>query len=767
MRREDVNENFKVVIRIRPPLEREIDQDFVNIVRVDDDRQLTISENVALETQQRSQKKGTEPQPEAMMYNSHSFTFDHVYDQRARQVDVYNHTARDAVRSTLAGYNATIIAYGQTGTGKTFTMEGHSSSPEDRGIIPRATEDIFNYIQQFSNQNDNHPKTKASYLQIYNENISDLLSPDGSNLQIREEKQKGVYVDKLKEFVVKTPQDIYALMERGAQIRATGSTRLNELSSRSHAVFIIICEQSETRMVDDGDYDSHEGEMRQSFKIGKLNLVDLAGSERVRYSGATGQRLEESKKINQSLSCLGNVIAALTDPRGRQHIPYRDSKLTRLLEDSLGGNCKTTMMAMISPALEAFSESLSTLKFAYRAKSIKNEAQVNEDLDHKMLLRKYERELKQLRLELEKKSRNVVDKKRLLELEEQKRRAEEDKLAAITALEQRSRAFLKEQKMKRYLEQRITFMENELVVGLGEKMQETPAFRKLLKQEYDRVQKKYENTLAELERERQSIEEDKAQVDRYKQLLLKQRDIMIALTGRLNERDETILALQEELDAYDHHQKMLEDALDRKTAALIHSQRMSHEGPASVNTTTPAEEAQFAGILNRTGDYASDEGTEPTSGKDLPVNGSASKIGDLQSKLQRSYLENETLMTQYRQMEEDNKRLRQRLLQVTKGPIIPDASTPSLESVVAVVDSQKQQIYGLKQQCITKEKEKQALKTILETRMKPMMETIRKNTEANITDDSEVNTVTMKTIIGMTRLVEASIEALTIKAQSS
>ena len=148
----------------------------------------------------------------------------------------------------------------------------------------------------------------------------------------------------------------------------------------------------------------------------------------MRLTGATGQRLEETKKINQSLSALGNVIAALTDPRGRQHIPYRDSKLTRILEDSLGGNCKTTMMAMISPALEAFMESLSTLKFANRAKNIKNEARVNEDLDQKSMLRRYEKELKTLREQLEERNRNVVDQRRLLELEEQRRRAEEDKV---------------------------------------------------------------------------------------------------------------------------------------------------------------------------------------------------------------------------------------------------------------------------------------------------------------------------------------------------
>ena len=153
------------------------------------------------------------------------------------------------------------------------------------------------------------------------------------------------------------------------------------------------------------------------MKVGKLNLVDLAGSERVNVTGATGKRLEESKSINKSLSTLGNVITALTTTKGRTHIPYRDSKLTRILEDSLGGNCKTTMMAMISPSNDAFSESLSTLKFATRAKKIKNKARINEDVDQRALLRKYEQELRRLRAELEAKSKNVVDKGKLLEVE--------------------------------------------------------------------------------------------------------------------------------------------------------------------------------------------------------------------------------------------------------------------------------------------------------------------------------------------------------------
>lgn len=265
-----------------------------------------------------------------------------------------------------------------------------------------------------------------------------------------------------------------------------------------------------------------------------------------------------------------------------------------MLEDSLGGNCKTTMMAMISPAAEAITETLSTLKFANRAKNIKNEAKVNEDLDQKSLLRKYERELKKLRAELEERSKNVVDKRRLLEMDEQRRRAEADKMAAIQALEKRSREFLQEKEEKKRLEQRIAMLMSQMIrsergnesglnmLGIGNSSHDmntssSPEIQVLMKEQHDRLRQEYEGKLADLERERESIVEEKAQVDRYKQLLLKQRDIMIALTQRLVERDEQIVSLQDELDAYDKHHKELEEKLDEKTAKLIKFQRIAME----------------------------------------------------------------------------------------------------------------------------------------------------------------------------------------------
>jgi hypothetical protein len=228
-------------------------------------------------------------------------------------------------------------------------MEGFKYNGDDpqRGIIPRAIEEIFSYIREKGD-----PETifmvRCSYLQIYNENISDLLKTERQNLAIREGRQ-GVYVDGLSEWAVRSPHEIYTLMKKGATSRTTASTNMNDVSSRSHAVFIITLEQMR----------QHGTEARMT-KASKLNLVDLAGSERIRITGAKGVRLEECKKINQSLSALGHVIAALTDQskKSRSHIPYRDSKLTRILEDSLGGNCKTTFMAMISPAVCAFGESV-------------------------------------------------------------------------------------------------------------------------------------------------------------------------------------------------------------------------------------------------------------------------------------------------------------------------------------------------------------------------------------------------------------------------
>ncbi|CAE7352846.1 KIF3B [Symbiodinium natans] len=440
----------------------------------------------------------------SQVVNTHTFSFDHVYDQVASQPEVYTNTARTSVMSALDGYNATILAYGPTGTGKTYTMEG---SRQDGGIIPRSMEDIFQHIQDAQHAHASF-QVRASYLQIYNEVISDLLKPDRSHLMIREDRRKGVFVEGLSEWLCRSPDEVQTLMGHGSTARATAQTGANDTSSRSHAVFIIVVE-----------HESIEGK-----RTGRLNLVDLAGSERPRLTGATGQRLEETKKINQSLSALGNVISALTERRGpvcRPHVPYRDSKLTRLLEDSLGGNCRTTMMAMVSPAAEAFAESLSTLKFAQRAKGVITTPQVNEDLDPWTLTRRYEAEIRRLRSELAERSQEV----------------------------KRSVASEHPESLDRYSlpTESMTPLRTDLAGS--------------------------RSSSVSVAKERAAVEEDKAQVGRYKQLLLKQRDIMIALTQRLHERDETIIGLQAELDARDRCIDELTQRAERQALRLAAAEK--------------------------------------------------------------------------------------------------------------------------------------------------------------------------------------------------
>ena len=543
-----------------------------------------------------------------------AFAFDHCYGPEATQPEVYADVGGKVLSAAFEGYNGTIFAYGQTGSGKSHSIMG---AAHDLGIVPRLAVELFERV------NDAPVgatfEVTATYAELYNEVISDLLKPERVNLAIREDKKRGVHVEGLSEWVVRTPDEIYGLMERGAAQRATGSTRMNELSSRSHAVFIVIVENAragEGGFETGAERGGGPGDARQLVRVGKLNLVDLAGSERVRLTGATGVRLEESKKINQSLSALGNVIKALTESKGRRsHVPYRDSKLTRVLEDSLGGNCKTTMMAMISPALEAFAESLSTVKFANRAKHIKNTARVNEDLDQKSLLRKYERELRRLRQELDERTKNLVDKRALLQLDEQRRKAEADKMRAITELERRSRDFLKEKKEKSELEERINAMQSQMLgngvafaegaaagagaAGRDARVVNQNALDLKLKKERARVKDEYESKIRELEADRQEAEEGRAQVGRYKAVLLKQRDIMIALTARLNERDETIIRMQEELKAYDGEYRRVEDALDAKTAELIAlrraAMRHSAESPGARDDELVAALGGWAG----------------------------------------------------------------------------------------------------------------------------------------------------------------------------
>eukprot|EP00941_MAST-03F_sp_MAST-3F-sp1_P004629 g4629.t1 len=363
---DSAGECVKVIVRVRPIFGKEVAEGRKACVKCDEENAQVSIFNPQL--------PGSQPK---------AFTFDHVYGPNSKQIDIYNKTASPLVDSVLEGFNGTIFAYGQTGSGKTFTMVGYG----DPGIIPNAFRHIFDSVG-LNRTKDKQYLVRASFLEIYNEDVRDLLSKDVKNkLQVKESPDSGVFVKGLSQIVVKNETECDNVLKKGNKNRSVGATAMNQTSSRSHSIFTVTVETSE---VVDGD---------AKFRVGKLNLVDLAGSERQSKTEAKGLRLKEATKINLSLSALGNVISALVDGKSK-HIPYRDSKLTRLLQDSLGGNTKTVMCANCGPADYNYDETVSTLRYANRAKNIKNKPKINEDPKDAML-REFQDEIIKLRKQLE------------------------------------------------------------------------------------------------------------------------------------------------------------------------------------------------------------------------------------------------------------------------------------------------------------------------------------------------------------------------------
>ncbi|KND01940.1 uncharacterized protein SPPG_02448 [Spizellomyces punctatus DAOM BR117] len=346
-------DSIRVVCRFRPQNGREIKEGGVPVVQFDDEMT-----SVRLESKD---YPGT-------------FNFDRVFDWNTTQELVFAYSASAVIEDVMRGYNGTIFAYGQTGSGKTHTMMGDMENEEMKGLTPRIVENIFSTI--FTSPPHLEFTVRVSFMEIYMEKIRDLLNPSNDNLPIHEEKTRGVYVKGLLEVFVGSIDEVYEAMRRGQSSRVVAHTNMNAESSRSHSIFVLTITQ---KNLNDG-----------SQKVGKLSLVDLAGSEKVGKTGASGQTLEEAKKINKSLSALGMVINALTDGKS-SHIPYRDSKLTRILQESLGGNSRTTLIINCSPSSFNESETLSTLRFGMRAKTIKNKAKINAELspgELKALLKK-------------------------------------------------------------------------------------------------------------------------------------------------------------------------------------------------------------------------------------------------------------------------------------------------------------------------------------------------------------------------------------------
>ncbi|XP_034111922.1 osmotic avoidance abnormal protein 3 isoform X1 [Drosophila albomicans] len=378
-----MGEHVKVIIRCRPMNLKEIHEKCDNIVETSDYDVSVLN-------------------PSARSAPRKSFRFDSVYNTFSKTETIYNDMCYALVESTLEGYNGTIFAYGQTGCGKTHTMQGDGSIKDapNKGIIPRCFDHIF---EKISIANNVRYLALVSYLEIYNETIKDLLSESDSsshtiNHSLKDVPGIGVTVPSLTTQPVKNAEECYNWLKLGNKNRITAATLMNETSSRSHTIFTISLEQIESSVTQSSDL-NNMSPIIGCIRRGKLNLVDLAGSERQSKTGAIGERLKEATKINLSLSALGNVISALVDGKTK-HVPYRDSKLTRLLQDSLGGNTKTIMISCISPADSNYDETLSTLRYASRAKNISNIPKINEDPKDAQL-RQYQEEIVKLRKKLE------------------------------------------------------------------------------------------------------------------------------------------------------------------------------------------------------------------------------------------------------------------------------------------------------------------------------------------------------------------------------
>ncbi|XP_041437974.1 kinesin-like protein KIF21B isoform X3 [Xenopus laevis] len=332
-------------------------------------------------------------EPQVLLGKDKAFTYDFVFDMDTDQVQVYETCVRGLVEGCFQGYNATVLAYGQTGAGKTHTMGSGFDlvvTEEELGIIPRAVRQLFSTIQEHKTsayergQPEPSFKVSAQFLELYNEEILDLFDvsrdPDSryrkSNIRIHEDASGGIYVSGASIRSVSSEGELLQLLKEGALSRTTASTQMNSQSSRSHAIFSVHLQQ--TRVSESCSVDSSS--LEYETLTAKFHFVDLAGSERLKRTGATGERAREGISINCGLLALGNVISALGDQSKKVlHIPYRDSKLTRLLQDSLGGNSQTMMIACVSPSDRDFMETLNTLKYANRARNIKNRVTANQE----------------------------------------------------------------------------------------------------------------------------------------------------------------------------------------------------------------------------------------------------------------------------------------------------------------------------------------------------------------------------------------------------
>ncbi|XP_040056036.2 kinesin-like protein KIF18A isoform X1 [Gasterosteus aculeatus] len=393
----DVCSHVKVVVRVRPINEKEKQENCRNVVQVVDNHML-IFDPKELDTSCFGSQRVRNRNVNKKANKDLKFVFDHVFGENSTQVEIFESTTKGILDGLMNGYNCTVFAYGATGAGKTHTMLG---SPNDPGVMYRTMTELFSRMDEAKEEKEF--AVAFSYLEVYNEQIRDLLANAGP-LAVREDSSKGVVVQGLTLHQPKSAEHILEALDSGNRNRTQHPTEMNATSSRSHAVFQIYLRQQDKT-----------ASLNPNACVAKMSLIDLAGSERASATNAKGARLREGANINRSLLALGNVINALADPKSKKtHIPYRDSKLTRLLKDSLGGNCRTVMIANVSPSSKSYDDTHNALKYANRAKEIKsslksNVVSLNSHIgQYAVVCEKQRQEILQLKKKLQEYEKNAV-----------------------------------------------------------------------------------------------------------------------------------------------------------------------------------------------------------------------------------------------------------------------------------------------------------------------------------------------------------------------
>ncbi|XP_037829902.1 kinesin heavy chain [Kryptolebias marmoratus] len=516
-------------------------------------------------------------QDDTVVVSSKPYVFDRVLPPNSSQEQVYDQCAKQIVKDVLGGYNGTIFAYGQTSSGKTHTMEGKLHDPQLMGIIPRIARDIFDHIYSMDENLEFH--IKVSYFEIYLDKIRDLLDVSKTNLAVHEDKNRVPYVKGCTERFVSSPEEMLDVIDEGKANRHVAVTNMNEHSSRSHSIFLINIKQ-----------ENIETEKKLS---GKLYLVDLAGSEKVSKTGAEGAVLDEAKNINKSLSALGNVISALAEGT-KSHVPYRDSKMTRILQDSLGGNCRTTIIICCSPSVYNEAETKSTLMFGQRAKTIKNTVSVNLELTAEEWKKKYEKEkeknkslksvLQKLEAELNRwrNGENVPEEEQLSSKDHQRSVEQNDNAPVIDNLPPPAGGASSEERRK--YEEDVSHLykqlddkddeinqQSQLAEKLKEQMMDQEELLASTRRDHEKIQEELcrlqmENELAkeEVKEVLQALEELAVNYDQKSQEVEEREQVNQQLTEELQHKAELLSVVQQELS-----QLQELNALQRKRAAEV------------------------------------------------------------------------------------------------------------------------------------------------------------------------------------------------------